>query len=48
MHLPDDYLARVRTKCKSGIILLDPHGPKTGPILTHWGLRANIPLQDIL
>lgn len=48
LHLGDDYLARVRVKCKSGVILLDPRGPKTGPILTNWGLRVNIPLQDIL
>jgi predicted transcriptional regulator of viral defense system len=48
MHLPDDYLAKVRAKCKSGVILLDPRGPKTGPIITDWGLRVNIPLQDIV
>ena len=48
MHLPDEYITKVRKNCKSGIILLDPRGPKTGPILTDWGLRINIPHQDIV
>ena len=29
-----------------GITLLDPDGPKTGPIVTKWNLRINIPLND--
>jgi predicted transcriptional regulator of viral defense system len=47
MHLPEAYLNRVHAKIKTGIINLDPHGSNTGPIITKWGIRINIPLGDI-
>lgn len=47
MHLPESYLSRIHSKIKTGVINLDPHGPDTGPIITKWGIRINIPLGDI-
>lgn len=47
MHLPDTFLDKLHAKIKTGIILLDPHGPRTGPIITRWGIRINIPLSDL-
>jgi len=47
LRQPATYLKKVEAKCKSGIILLDPQGPKVGPVATRWGLRINIPLADI-
>lgn len=38
---------KLHAKIKTGIINLDPHGPSSGPIITKWGIRVNIPLGDI-
>ena len=46
-HMPDLFLEKIKTKIKTGIINLDPQGPDSGPILTKWGLRLNIPLGDL-
>lgn len=48
MHLPNSYLDKVRSKIKTGIINLDPHGSDVGSIITKWGIRINIPSGDIL
>jgi predicted transcriptional regulator of viral defense system len=40
-------LGRLHTHIKAGIINLDPHGPDSGPIITKWSLRVNIPLGDM-
>jgi predicted transcriptional regulator of viral defense system len=42
-----EWLDKIHAKIKSGIINLDPSGPPTGPINTKWGVRINIPLEDI-
>jgi predicted transcriptional regulator of viral defense system len=47
MDLPESYLNKIQAKIKTGIINLDPHCSNTGPIITKWGLRINIPLGDI-
>ncbi len=44
---PQPLLERLHSHIKTGIINLDPHGPDTGPIITKWGIRVNIPLGDI-
>lgn len=48
LHLPNSMLDKFHAKIKTGIINFDPNGPKSGPITTRWGLRINIPLEDIL
>jgi predicted transcriptional regulator of viral defense system len=45
--LPDSWTSKLQSKIKTGIIKLDPHGPNSGPIVSKWGLRINIPLEDI-
>jgi len=35
-------------KINTGIINFDPNGPKSGPIITKWGIKINVPLEDIL
>ncbi|MCD6046796.1 MAG: hypothetical protein K0S08_443 [Gammaproteobacteria bacterium] len=46
MHMPDSWLEKLQAKIKTGIINLDPNGPDSGPIITKWGIRINIPLED--
>jgi predicted transcriptional regulator of viral defense system len=46
-HLPAPRISKLHSKIKSGVIKLDPHGPNSGPIVSRWGLRINIPLVDI-
>jgi predicted transcriptional regulator of viral defense system len=47
LKAPVDYLKKVQAECKTGIVLLDPQGPRTGPIIKKWGIRINIPLADL-
>jgi len=47
LRTPKTYLERVKKKCRQGIIMFDPQGPKTGPINTKWGIQINIPLADV-
>lgn len=47
MRLPERQLDKLRSKIKSGIIKFDPDGPNSGYIVTKWGIRVNIPLDDI-
>jgi len=42
-----EWLGKLQTKIKSGIIKLDPGGPNTGPINTKWGVRINIASEDL-
>lgn len=44
---PQLLLERLHSNIKAGIINFDPHGPDSGPIITKWGMRVNIPLGDI-
>ncbi len=46
-RFPTSLLENLHTNIKAGIIKLDPHGPISGPIITKWGIRVNIPLGDI-
>lgn len=46
-NLPEAWLKKCELKIKTGIIRFDPAGPNTGPIITKWGLRINIPLGDV-
>lgn len=43
----ESLLEKLHSKIKTGIIKLDPHGPNSGPIITKWGIRLNIPLEDL-
>jgi predicted transcriptional regulator of viral defense system len=47
LHTQADYLKKIQAECNTGIILLDPQGPNSGPIIKKWGLRVNVPLADI-
>ena len=47
LRLSEPILERLRANIKTGIINFDPHGPDSGPIVTKWGIRINIPLDDI-
>jgi predicted transcriptional regulator of viral defense system len=47
LKAPVDYLEKIQTECNTGIVLLDPQGPRTGPIIKRWGIRINIPLADV-
>ncbi|HXB44353.1 MAG TPA: hypothetical protein VNV85_09870 [Puia sp.] len=42
-----DQLEKVKDKCKSGIVSLDPNGPPKGAIISKWGIRINIPYEDL-
>lgn len=44
---PQDWLEKIHSKIKTGIINFDPNGPNAGPIITKWGIRINIPIEDI-
>ncbi|EKD55211.1 MAG: hypothetical protein ACD_60C00024G0011 [uncultured bacterium] len=46
-QFPLSLLEKLHTNIKTGIINLDPHGSSTGPIITKWGIRVNIPLGDL-
>ena len=41
------WIDKLHSKIKTGIINFDPNGPKKGPIITKWGIRLNVPLDDI-
>lgn len=43
----EDMLKNLHNNIKTGIIKFDPHGPDTGPIISKWGVRVNIPLEDL-
>lgn len=43
---PLHLLEQLHSNIKTGIINLDPHGSNSGPIVTKWGVRVNIPLGD--
>lgn len=47
MHLSSPYLEELRSKIGTGIIKFDPNGPNSGPIISKWGIRINIPLGDL-
>ncbi len=47
-RLPASWPNKIHSKIKTGVIKLDPHGPNSGPIISRWGIRINIPLEDIL
>lgn len=47
LKMQEPYLEKIRARCKTGTVLLDPRGPNSGPIRTHWKLRINIPLKDL-
>ncbi|HVU54627.1 MAG TPA: type IV toxin-antitoxin system AbiEi family antitoxin domain-containing protein [Puia sp.] len=47
LNMPAAILDEIQLKCKQGIILLDPQGPKTGQINKRWGIRINIPVADL-
>lgn len=46
-HLSNNLIDELHFKITTGIIKFDPKGPNTGPIITKWGIRINIPLSDI-
>jgi predicted transcriptional regulator of viral defense system len=46
MNLPEHLLEKIHTKINTGIIKFDPHGANTGSIITKWGIRINLPLDD--
>lgn len=40
------WLEECRRHLSAGIALLDPAGPRQGPIVSQWRLRINIPLES--
>ncbi len=44
---PAGFTEKFLSKIKTGIIKFDPHGPNSGPIILKWGIRINIPWEDI-
>lgn len=40
------WLERCQQNLTEGVALLDPSGPRTGPIVTKWRLRINLPVED--
>jgi len=40
------WLERCRAGLSAGVALLDPAGPKRGPIISRWRLRINVPLDE--
>lgn len=46
-QFPTPLLEKLHSNIKTGFINFDPHGPVSGPIVTKWGIRVNIPLGDI-
>jgi len=46
-NFSESLIEKIHLKIKKGIIRFDPHGPDTGPIITKWGIRVNIPLGDV-
>lgn len=40
------WLEQCRRHLSAGIALLDPAGPRQGPIVSEWRLRINVPLED--
>lgn len=46
-QFPTSLLKKLHANIKTGIVKLDPNGPLSGPIITKWGIRVNIPLGDI-
>jgi predicted transcriptional regulator of viral defense system len=47
LHLPEPLLERLSSKLNQGVIKFDPNGPNSGPIISKWRIRLNIPLGDI-
>ena len=47
LGMPINMLESIHAKCKNGIILLDPQGPKSGKVYNRWGLQVNIPEDDL-
>ena len=45
-HVDDRWLAECRVGISAGVSLLDPAGPRRGPILSRWHLQINVPLDD--
>lgn len=43
---PPEWLERCRDHVSAGLSLLDPGGPKRGKIVSRWGLRINMPVED--
>ncbi|MCC2666314.1 MAG: hypothetical protein K0S63_230 [Gammaproteobacteria bacterium] len=44
---PPTQLEKLHLGVKYGIINFDPNGPNAGPIVSKWGIRLNIPLEDV-
>ena len=47
LHFPNVWLEKFHAKTKTGIINFDSNGLSSGPIITKWGIRINVPLGDI-
>lgn len=41
------WLEACRSKLSAGVSLLDPTGPRRGPIVSRWRLRINVPPGDV-
>ncbi len=42
----DAWLEACRERLSAGVSLLDPSGPRRGPIVSRWRLRINVPMED--
>ena len=45
-HPSSEWLEKCKGGCSRGISLLDPASPDAGPIVTRWGVRVNIPMEE--
>lgn len=46
-HPSQAWLEACRSKLSAGVSLLDPTGPRRGPIVSRWRLRINVPPGDV-
>lgn len=42
-----EWADKFHSRIRSGLINFDAKGPKTGPIITKWGIRLNVPIEDV-
>lgn len=43
----DAWLEACRAQLSAGVSLLDPSGPRRGPIVSRWRLRINVPMDGL-
>lgn len=46
-NVDERWLSECRKHLSAGVSLLDPAGARSGPIVTRWRLRVNVPIEDV-